>query len=142
MLLEDSLRQHHAGGSSHPRGMASGRRHAPFPELQSHYLFAEKFGRPGKGNDKGKVENLVGYARRNFMVPDSTSVDAGKNSTRAPGRVTTDRRERREFADCAGTRRPSVSRFQRDRVAMLTLPAAPYEPCEKVTARVNSLRRW
>ena len=40
-----------------------------FSELQSHYLFAEKFGRPGKGNDKGDVENLVGYARRNFMVP-------------------------------------------------------------------------
>src|SRR5580700_7142060 len=40
-----------------------------FSELQSHYLFAEKFGRPGKGNDKGKVEGLVGYARRNFMVP-------------------------------------------------------------------------
>ena len=33
-----------------------------FTELQSHYLFAEKFGRPGKGNDKGKVEGLVGYA--------------------------------------------------------------------------------
>jgi transposase len=31
-----------------------------FSELQSHYLFAEKFGRPAKGNDKGKVENLVG----------------------------------------------------------------------------------
>ena len=38
-------------------------------ELQRHYLFAAKFGRPGKGSDKGKVENLVGYARRNFMVP-------------------------------------------------------------------------
>jgi transposase len=35
-----------------------------FSELQSHYLFAEKFGRPAKGNDKGKVEGLVGYARQ------------------------------------------------------------------------------
>ena len=40
-----------------------------FSGLQSHYLFAAKFGRPGKGNDKGNVEGLVGYARRNFMVP-------------------------------------------------------------------------
>jgi transposase len=24
-----------------------------FSELQSHYLFADKFGRPAKGNDKG-----------------------------------------------------------------------------------------
>ena len=40
-----------------------------FSKLQSHYLFAVKFGRPAKGNDKGNVEGLVGYARRNFMVP-------------------------------------------------------------------------
>ena len=40
-----------------------------FAELQSHYLFDDRFGRPGKGNDKGKVEGLVGYARRNFLVP-------------------------------------------------------------------------
>jgi transposase len=40
-----------------------------FSELRSHYLFEDRFGRPGKGNDKGKVEGLVGYARRNLMVP-------------------------------------------------------------------------
>jgi hypothetical protein len=40
-----------------------------FAELQSHYLFEDRFGRPGKGNDKGKVEGLIGYARRNFLVP-------------------------------------------------------------------------
>lgn len=31
-----------------------------FIELQSHYMFEDRFGRPGKGNDKGKVEELVG----------------------------------------------------------------------------------
>ena len=40
-----------------------------FTELQSHYLFEDRFGRPGKGNDKGKVEGLVGFIRRNFLVP-------------------------------------------------------------------------
>ena len=40
-----------------------------FAELQSHYLFEDRFGRPGKGNDKGKVEGLVGFVRRNFMTP-------------------------------------------------------------------------
>ena len=40
-----------------------------FTELQSHYLFEDRFGRPDKGNDKGKVEGLVGYMRRNFLVP-------------------------------------------------------------------------
>ena len=37
--------------------------------MQSHYLFEDRFGRPGKGNDKSKVEGLVGYVRRNFLVP-------------------------------------------------------------------------
>lgn len=34
-----------------------------------HHLFRDRFGRPGKGNDKGKVEGLVKYARSNFMTP-------------------------------------------------------------------------
>ena len=40
-----------------------------FSGLQSHYLFEDRYGRPGKGNDKGKVEGAVGYVRRNCMVP-------------------------------------------------------------------------
>lgn len=40
-----------------------------FSELRSHYVFADRFGRPGKGNDKGKVEGLIGWARRNLPVP-------------------------------------------------------------------------
>jgi transposase len=40
-----------------------------FSELQAHHLFADRFGRPGKGNDKGKVEGLVGWIRRNYLVP-------------------------------------------------------------------------
>ena len=40
-----------------------------FSGFLSHYLFRDRYGRPGKGNDKGNVEGLVGCARRNFMVP-------------------------------------------------------------------------
>ena len=32
-------------------------------------ITCSRFGRPGKGNDKGKVEGIVGYCRRNFLVP-------------------------------------------------------------------------
>ena len=32
-----------------------------FSELQSHYLFEDRFGRPGKGNDKGHVEGVIDY---------------------------------------------------------------------------------
>ncbi|WP_138488184.1 IS21 family transposase, partial [Marivita sp. LZ-15-2] len=40
-----------------------------FSGFLSHYFIHDRYGRPGKGNDKGAVEGLVGYARRNFMVP-------------------------------------------------------------------------
>jgi len=40
-----------------------------FSGFLSHYLIRDRYGRPGKGNDKGNVEGLVGYARRNFMLP-------------------------------------------------------------------------
>ena len=43
-----------------------------FTELQSHYLFEDRFGRPGKGNDKGKVEGLCGV--RAPQLPGSGSV--------------------------------------------------------------------
>ncbi len=105
-----------------------------FSELQSHYLFADKFGRPAKGNDKGKVEGLVGYARRNFMVPipqypswEAFNAHLEQQCLR--------RRERR----LRGHSETIGERFERDRAALLPLPAAPYEACEKVAARVSSL---
>jgi transposase len=105
-----------------------------FSELQSHYLFAAKFGRPAKGNDKGKVEGLVGYARRNFMVPIPrvSSWDELNVHLEAQCRQ---RRERR----LRGHRETIGERFERDRETFLPLPASPYEACEKVATRVSSL---
>ena len=50
-------------------GDGTRRRTQAFTHLQSHYLFRDRFGRPDKGNDRGKVEALVKTARRRFMVP-------------------------------------------------------------------------
>jgi transposase len=105
-----------------------------FSELQSYYLFAEKFGRPAKGNDKGKVENLVGYGRRNFMVPIpyAASWEELNAGFEADCRARRGRRLR-------GHTESIGERFERDRAAMLPFPASPYEACEKVTVRVSSL---
>jgi transposase len=40
-----------------------------FLRLQSHYLFKHHFCLVRRANEKGHVENLVGYTRRNFLVP-------------------------------------------------------------------------
>jgi transposase len=105
-----------------------------FSELQSYYLFADKFGRPAKGNDKGKVEGLVGYARRNFMVP-IPRVSSWEELNADLESACRKRRERR----LRGHTETIGERFERDRATMLPLPAAPYEACEKISARVSSL---
>lgn len=40
-----------------------------FIAFRSHYLYASRFCTPGEAHEKGLVENLVGYARRNYLVP-------------------------------------------------------------------------
>jgi transposase len=40
-----------------------------FLRLQSHFLFDEHFCLVRRANEKGHVESLVGYGRRNFLVP-------------------------------------------------------------------------
>ncbi len=42
---------------------------AAFTALKSHYAFRADFCNLGAGNEKGLVEDLVGFARRNFFVP-------------------------------------------------------------------------
>ncbi len=105
-----------------------------FTELQSHYLFAEKFGRPGKGNDKGKVEGLVGYARRNFLVPVPRCASWEELNARLLEQCAR-RRERK----LRGHDETIGERFKKDKEMLLPLPAAPYEACEKRTTRVTSM---
>jgi len=105
-----------------------------FTELQSHYLFAEKFGRPGKGNDKGKVEGLVGYARRNFMVP----IPRYATWEKFNAHLLVESQKRRE-RKLRGHQQTIGERFEKDQERLLPLPAAPYEACEKRSTRVTSM---
>lgn len=37
--------------------------------FHSHYLYQPEFCNPASGNEKGRVESLIGYIRRNFFTP-------------------------------------------------------------------------
>ena len=104
-----------------------------FSGLQSHYLFAAKFGRPGKGNDKGNVEGLVGYARRNFLVP----VPRAESWQTLNAQLLEQCRKRRE-RKLWGHTETIAERFERDREQLLPLPPAPLEACQKRTTRASS----
>ena len=40
-----------------------------FVQFSSHYLYEPEFCNPARGNEKGRVENKIGYIRRNFFSP-------------------------------------------------------------------------
>ena len=91
-----------------------------FCERQSHYVFADRFGRPGKGNDKGTVEGLVGDVRRNFFVPiprvaswDALNADFAHQCGERRGR------RFRRHTETIG------ERFARAREALLPFPPVP-----------------
>jgi hypothetical protein len=104
-----------------------------FTELVSHYLFQERFGRPGKGNDKGKVEALVKYSRANFLtpVPHAASFDALNAAL--------EERCRARQAERAGRHEQTIGeRLVADQAVLRALPEAPFEPCDKRPAKVSS----
>ena len=105
-----------------------------FTELQSHYLFDDRFGRPGKGNDKGKVEGLVGYMRRNFLVPIPSF-----ESFDALNACLERRCLERMDAQLRGHAESIGQRMERDLEALLARPASPYDACDKRSGRVSSL---
>ena len=104
-----------------------------FSRLKSHYLFEVKFGRPAKGNDKGNVEGLVGYARRNFMVP----VPHAASWEELNAHLLEQCRKRRE-RKLWGHTETITERFERDRERLLPLPATAYEACERGSTRASS----
>jgi hypothetical protein len=105
-----------------------------FSELQSHYLFEDRFGRPAKGNDKGKVEGLVGYARRNFMVPLPRVHSIDELNAKLAIAC-----EKRQVAVLRGHKTSIGERLSADRQMLMELPDIAFDPCEKVCTRVNSL---
>ena len=101
-----------------------------FTHLQSHYLFRDRFGRPGKGNDKGKVEALVKTARRTFMVPIPKVPDLDVLNERLLAHCL-ERLDTLQEGDKAAA-------LIADLDALRDLPGAPFEACEHVPGRVSS----
>ena len=105
-----------------------------FTELQSHYLFDDRFGRPGKGNDKGKVEGMVGYVRRNFLVPVPSFASFQALNAHLEGRCLNrmDARLRAQMETIG-------QRMERDLEALLPLPPVSFDACDQRAGRVSSL---
>jgi transposase len=105
-----------------------------FLRLESHFLFAHHFCRVGRGNEKGHVENLVGYSRRNTLVPvpEFGSFAALNAYLEACCIGDLTRRVR-------GKAQTKAELLEIDRAALLALPSVSFEARRVVAARANSL---
>ena len=103
-----------------------------FIVFRSHYLFESHYCTPGAGHEKGRVEDGVGYARRNFMSPLLKADNfAHLNEQLRQACVQDD--ERRV------DRQPQriAAAWQQERTHLRPLPAHDLECCRQVEARLN-----
>jgi len=105
-----------------------------FIAFRSHYLFESRFCNPREAHEKGLVENLVGYGRRNFLVP-VPEVDSFQELN--------DLLRQRCLAE-AGRRLRGETRtigelWEQERPHLLTLPAHPFPCCRTIPVRPNRL---
>lgn len=102
-----------------------------FSAFAAHYGFAYSFCNPESGHEKGNVEGKVKYIRSNLFVP-------------VPRISKVDAYNRRLLGKCEGLAKshylkgePEDQLFIEDRVAMMGLPAEPYDVVRYVTRRAD-----
>lgn len=100
--------------------------HEIFSSLRAYYLFDSTFCRPAEGHEKGSVENLVGYVRRNALVP-------------VPDLPSWEALNQHLLKWCEGERERLRDRWQSERVALLPLPAKAFRAGLTQFAYVNRL---
>ena len=115
-------------------GDGTRKRTRTFSELQSHYLFEDRFGRPGKGNDKGHVEGVIGLGRRNYLVPMPRF-----ESFEALNAWLEEQCLMRQDAVLRGHSETIGERLMRDLDALMALPGVPYDACETLSTRATSI---
>jgi transposase len=106
-----------------------------FISFRSYYTFEARFCNPDSGNEKGGVEGLVGFARRNFLVPLPEVADfeelnrlLGERCLAHGHRIIAGREDRRTINE----------RHEQERSHLLALPVKPFENIKPVQVQISS----
>jgi transposase len=105
-----------------------------FLRLASHYLFAYRFCRVRRPNEKGHVEAMVGFARRTFLVPVPQAESWEALNAELVRRCEADLGRRLRGKD-----RPKGELLAAERASLRPLPANGFEPRRVELAQANSL---
>jgi transposase len=105
-----------------------------FMQLQSHYLFEEHFCRVRRANEKGVVEGVVKFARLNYFVPVPEVQDFDALNAYLEQRCREDLGRK-----LRGKGATKEELLKEDQAAFLSLPAAPFDACRKVSTAADKL---
>ena len=105
-----------------------------FIAFRSHYLFDSRFINPGCANENAKVENLVGYARRNFFVP-LPQVESFDELNR----LLLKKCQREDERVLPGCKESIGKMWQKEKEKLLPLPKRSFPCCSYRPVKANSL---
>lgn len=104
-----------------------------YAALAAHYGFQAVFCNPSRGNEKGLVEGLVGFSRRNFCVPvpqvDSMAELNALLRTRCEAYLS---------HTVAGKTADVGTLLREEKAKLYSLPASRYDPARRIQAKVNA----
>mgnify|MGYP000847707446 CR=1 FL=1 len=107
-----------------------------FLRFKNHYNFDVAFCNPSAGNEKGNVENKVGYIRRNMFVPAPEFLDVEAFNRQQLKRCEEDM-QRQHYQ-----KNKSISElFAEEKALLLPLPSTRFEVCRYVSAKADSCGR-
>jgi len=102
-------------------------------DLANHYGFGIRACGVGKGNEKGRVENGVGYVKKNFLA----GLEISDFSVVNPAACTW-REKIANVRPHGTTRKPPLELFAVEKPAMSALPVTPYDTSVTKTVRANN----
>ena len=104
-----------------------------YTQLSAHYSFQAVFCNPAEGHEKGLVEGLVGWSRRNILVPVPRVTDIFELNTMLFRRC-----EEYETHQVKG--RPALvgEMYATEKKALQKLPGFAFETAKSLNVRVNS----
>lgn len=111
---------------------AHAKKQAGYTALSAHYGFEAVFCNPASGNEKGLVEGLVGYIRRNVCVPVPRvkSLEELNNMLQAKCQDYLTHRIRGKEAN-VGTM------LSTEKLCLYPLPGYAFDPCKRASGRVD-----
>lgn len=101
--------------------------------FSAHYAFATDFCNPARGNEKGLVENLVGYARRNFMVPVPRVTSVEELNRQLRGECLSYRQNHK----VQNRQHPVMYLYHEERKMLAQIPDYRYDTSKTVMAKVD-----